>query len=245
MKSLLLIGAFVSFAAVANSELEYQKNYIEKIIAKSQQDINLAVDQLREDQATLRNSSNTITAIQRIQNSCADTDFERLINNLKNNWEFDFVKMTTKRLESSYRTFKNNPQLTPNLKIYPSEIFNLDEKVKLARNIDICNYKDLFEYDETPDFEYAKERGWQNYSPILSFNDIMSNNYQKTLRHIVSRAPLKVVGEVSRFGKPRTSYSFGKVYRLITYDKVYSAGYRFSHAEVTNPIEIIKKAKRY
>src|SRR5690606_15956292 len=109
MKSLLILSAFLSFTAVASTELEIQKNNIERIIAKNQQDINLAIDQLREDQATLRRSSNSITALQRIQNSCADTDFERLITNLKKNWEFDFVKMTTSRLTSSYRMYQNNP----------------------------------------------------------------------------------------------------------------------------------------
>jgi len=245
MKSLLILSAFLSFTAVASTELEIQKNNIERIIAKNQQDINLAIDQLREDQATLRRSSNSITALQRIQNSCADTDFERLITNLKKNWEFDFVKMTTSRLTSSYRMYQNNPELTPNLKISQSEVFKVQEKLNLARNIDICNYGELFDYDESGDFVYALNRAWQNYDATLSFNDIISNNYQKTLGHIVSRAPVKVVGEVSRFGNPRSSYNFGKVYRLITYDKVYSGGYRFSHAEITNPIEIIKKAKRY
>lgn len=245
MKSFLALSFLISFSALATPALEAQKKNIDSIIAKNQQDINTAIEALRADQSSLRRSFNAIDVIQGIQNSCADTDFERLITNLKRKWEYDFVRMTTYRSESRYRMFKNNPELVPDLRLSASEVFNINSLLQIARNIKICNYGELFNFDESADFVYATERAWQDYDAALSYNDITSNKYQRTLRHIVDKAPIKVVGEVKRIGSPAASYRFGRVNRLITYDKVFSGGLSFQHAEITNPIEIIKKAKRY
>src|SRR5690606_8138408 len=107
------------------------------------QDINTAIEALRADQSSLRRSFNAIDVIQGIQNSCADTDFERLITNLKRKWEYDFVRMTTYRSESRYRMFKNNPELVPDLRLSASEVFNINSLLQIARNIKICNYGEL------------------------------------------------------------------------------------------------------
>lgn len=238
MKTLLFLSLIFSFNSFANDSLEAQKKRIEAIIAKNQQDINKAIEALRTDQNELRQSQNTNKTLEAIQNSCADTDFERLITNIKKSWEYDFVTLTTRRLESSYRGGGK-------LSISQSEVFNLSDRLKTARNIKVCNYNELFQFETSDDFEYAVSGAWQNYDATLSLNDIKTKKYQRTLEHIVSKAPVRVIDEVSRIGKPSTSYSFGKVHRLITYDKVFSAGYRFFHAEETNPLDIIKTAKRY
>lgn len=244
MKRLLALSFLFSFSAMANSNLEAQKARIQSIINKNQQDINTAISILRKDQDKLRTSINANPILQDIQSRCADVEFERLIQNVKRNWEYDFVKMTTSRLESSYETYRRNPELNGNLKISQSEVFDLAPKVSLARSIKICNYNELFIFDESEDFKYAKQGAWQNYNAVLSFDDIDKGNYNKVLGHIVDRSPIKVIGNITRLGSVGASYRFGKVNLTINYDKVFSAGYRFNHPELTNPIEIIKKAKR-
>ena len=245
MKSLLSLSLFISLHAVATPALEAQKRHIDSIIAKNQQDINQALEILRMDQRTLRRSTNALAVIEGIVQSCADSDFERLITSLKKNWEYDFVKMTSWRLESSYRMYINNPELEPHLKISASEVFNINARLETARNIKICNYEELFDFDESADFVYAREGAWQNYHAVLSYNDIVSSKYQRTLKHIVAKAPIKVKREIKRIGSPSASYRFGRVNQLITFDKVFSGGLSFQHAKLTNPIEIIKQAKKY
>lgn len=244
MKQLIALALTISFSAFASNDLEAQRARVQEIINKNQKDINIAIKVLRQDQAKLRTSVNSNTTLQDIQNACADGDFEKFINNVKNNWEYDYVKMTTRRLESSYRGYLNNPDITPVLTISQSEVFKAAEKIALARSLKVCKYNELFTFVEDADFKYAKDTAWQNYNAVLSFQDITSGKYDKTLRHIVYRGPIKVEGNLTRFGSPEAAYRFGKVQLTINYDKVPSAGYRFKHPDETNPIEIIKKAKR-
>lgn len=243
MKSLLAFSLLVSLSASASSVLEAQKKQITQIIAGNQVSIDKAINSLRGVQAQLRRNVNTIATLQGIENTCADTDFERLITNLAKKWEFDFVKMTTVRLESKYQEFKRNPQLEPKLSISQSEIFDTTARVAIAQKIKVCNYSELFSFDTSADFDHAARGAWQNYSPLLSYQDIVSGSYQKTMKHIVDNAPVKVQGVMRRLGPGSASYRLGKVYQVITYDKVFSSSNRYNHAELTSPIEIIKKAK--
>lgn len=238
MKNFLFFSLIFSFQAFATDSLEAQRKHVESIIAKNQQNINKAIEVLRADQDELRSSTNANKVLEGIQNACADTDFERLITNIKKSWEYDFVKLTTMRLESSYRG-GSKPSISQ------SEVFNLTERLNTARNIKICNYNELFNFETSEDFSYAVSGAWQNYDATLSLNDIKTKKYQKTLEHIVKKAPVKVEDKISRIGNPSSDYYFGKVSRVITYDKVFSGGYRFFHADLTNPLDIIKQAKRY
>ncbi len=245
MKKLAALSLLFSFSAFANSaELENQKNKILDIIKKNEQSVNIALKAVENDRQFLRTSFNTTPALKDIQNGCADSEFVKLSENLKRVWMSDYVTWPMRRLNSSYQYYLNNPQVTPNLSISQSEIFDAVKGLVQARSIKVCKYNDLFIFEENEDFRHAKNGAWQNYNASLSFDDIKSGTYDKTLRHVVYQGPIKVEGTLTRFGTPSSSYRFGKVNISINWDKVPSGGYSFSHPELTNPLDIIKKAKK-
>lgn len=246
MKKLLALSLLFSFSAFASSaELEAQKNRILDIIKKNEQNVNIALKAVENDRQFLRTSFNTTPALKEIQNNCADNEFVKLSENLKRLWLNDYVTWPMRRLNSSYQYYLNNPQVKPSLSISQSEIFDAVKGVERARSIKVCQYNDLFIFEENEDFKYAKNGAWQNYDASLSFDDIKKGTYDKTLRHVVYQGPIKVVGSLTRFGTPSSSFRFGRVNISINWDKVPSAGYSFSHPELTNPLDIIKKAKKF